>query len=265
MSKTIGWWLQLKATVLSKSLFWNIPFEVLNSLFISATCHNTLLSHLRIPLSLSLTLSHSHTRTHTHTHRETHTRTFFYLLFHLPVFFLLFIDDLFFIFLNVIDLMVLILYFLWYMNMQLFRLHVIFFSPLHLRWRWPFNRLRSEPSLVCIRPTFACRSLPISSLLPPSLRCLLLHTVDKAMARSCVVFLVTSEIHHSRHYYKKRQSRYRAGNPWPFEWQASMLIARPCHSLMMMIFCYSIRKFALWEKNFFDILFSHGKLSLKSD
>ena len=154
-------------------------------------------STLSLSLSLSLTLSHSHT----HTERETHTRTF-YLLFHLPVFFLLFIDDLF-LFFYVIDLMVLILYFLWYMNMQLFRLHVIFFSPSYLIWHWPFNGLRSEPSLVCIHPIFACWSLPISSLLPPSLRCLLLHTVDKAMARICIVFLVTSEIHHSRHYYKK--------------------------------------------------------------
>ena len=46
---------------------------------------------------------------------------------------------------------------------------------------------------------FACRSLPLSLPLPPSLRCRLLNMVYKAMARSCIVFLV----HHSRQYYKK--------------------------------------------------------------
>ena len=76
---------------------------------------------------------------------------------------------------------------------------------------------------VCIHSTFACQSLPLSSPLSPSLRCRLLHTVDKAVARSCIVFLVTTKIYPSRHYNEKRRSRDREVNPRPLEWQASML------------------------------------------
>ena len=85
----------------------------------------------------------------------------------------------------------------------LFWLHDIFFSPSYHRWRWPFNRLQSKPSCVCIHSTFTCQSLPLSSLLLPFLRCQLLHMVDKAVARSWIVFLVTTKIHQSCHYYLK--------------------------------------------------------------
>ena len=94
--------------------------------------------------------------------------------------------------------------------------------------RWPRNCLQSQPSPICIHSTFACRSLPLSSQLLPSLRRWLLHTVDEAVACSWAVFLVNSEIHHS--YYEKWRSRDREVNPQPLEWQASVLTARPCHS-----------------------------------
>ena len=89
----------------------------------------------------------------------------------------------------------------------LFWLHVIFFSPSFHRWRWPFNRLHSKPSCIYIHSTFAFQSLPLSSLLPPFLRCRLLDTVDKAVACSCMVFLVTSMILYYIHYYEKNKSK----------------------------------------------------------
>ena len=97
-------------------------------------------------------------------------------------------------------LMVVIIYFLWYI-----RMHNYFDYLLYLSLYWAH------------------------SLHPPSLRCWLLHKVDKAMACSCAVFLVTSEIHQSSLYYEKRWSQDRKVNPRPLDWQASMLTARPCH------------------------------------
>ena len=130
---------------------------------------------------------------------------------------------------------------------------------LHTRWRnlsfflimsnhtrlLPFHRFRVEPHFSFLVSIQLSPAGPSSSHHCSRLRWganfslgLFRSSCGDFLPRLFAVSLsVHQHSHHSRHYIFTRKRRQdREVNPRPLEWQASMLIARPCHSIFYLQF-----------------------------